>query len=60
MLIITYDLNFKTDMCGMDLKTCRLWQVHFEIVGKLDNLPYPGELVREVQNKSYYIYLSWT
>ncbi len=39
----------------MDLNICRLWQVHFEIVGKLDSLPYPGELVREVQNKSYYI-----
>lgn len=39
----------------MDLRTCRLWQVHFEIVGKLDNLPYPGEIIREVQNKSYYI-----
>jgi len=39
----------------MDLTTCRLWQVHFEIVGKLDSLPYPCELVREVQNKSYYI-----
>ncbi|MCK4981640.1 MAG: helix-turn-helix domain-containing protein [Victivallaceae bacterium] len=39
----------------MNLETCRLWQVHFEIVGKLDNLPYPGEIVREVQDKSYYI-----
>jgi len=39
----------------MNLKTCRLWQVHFEIIGKLDSLPYPGEIVREVQNKSYYI-----
>jgi len=39
----------------MDLRTCRLWQVHFEIVGKLDSLPYPGELVREIQHKSYYI-----
>jgi len=39
----------------MDLKNCRLWQVHFEIVGKLDNLPWPGEIVREIQNKSYRI-----
>ena len=39
----------------MDLKICRLWQVHFEIVGKLDSLPYPGEIVREVQHKSYCI-----
>jgi len=39
----------------MDLKTCRLWQVHFEIIGKLDNLPWPGEIVREEQNKSYRI-----
>jgi AraC-like DNA-binding protein len=39
----------------MNLETCRLWQVHFEIVGKLDNLPCPGEIVREVQHKSYYI-----
>ena len=40
---------------GTNFQTCRLWQVHFEIVGKLDNLPYPGELVREVQQKPYYI-----
>lgn len=39
----------------MDLKTCRLWQAHFEIVGKLDSLPYPHEIVREVQKKPYYI-----
>ena len=39
----------------MDLKNCRLWQVHFEIVGKLDSLPWPGEIVREVQNKLYRI-----
>lgn len=39
----------------MDFKNCRLWQVNFEIIGKLDSLPYPGEIVREVQNKSYYI-----
>lgn len=35
--------------------TCRLWEVHFEIVGKLGSLPYPQEVVREVQGKSYYI-----
>ncbi|MDD5698852.1 MAG: AraC family transcriptional regulator [Victivallaceae bacterium] len=36
--------------------TCRLWEVHFEITGRLDSLPYPGEIVREVQKKpSYYI-----
>lgn len=39
----------------MDLTNCRIWQVHFEIVGKLDSLPYPGEIVREVQDKSYHI-----
>lgn len=39
----------------MDLTNCRLWQVHFEIVGKLDSLPYPAEIVREVQHKSYHI-----
>jgi hypothetical protein len=39
----------------MNLESCRLWQVHFEIVGKLENLPYPGEIVSEMQNKSYYI-----
>ncbi len=39
----------------MNFATCRLWQVHFEIVGKLDDLPYPGELVREQQNKPYHI-----
>lgn len=39
----------------MDLKNCRLWQVHFEIVGKLDSLPYPCEIVLEEQNISYCI-----
>ena len=39
----------------MNLTNCRIWQVHFEIVGKLDSLPYPGEIVREVQHKSYRI-----
>ena len=39
----------------MDLTNCRIWQVHFEIVGKLNSLPYPGEIVREVQHKSYHI-----
>jgi AraC-like DNA-binding protein len=40
---------------NMDLNNCRLWQVHFEIAGKLESWPYPGEIVREEQNKSYYI-----
>ncbi|MDD5599214.1 MAG: AraC family transcriptional regulator [Victivallaceae bacterium] len=39
----------------MTFKNCRLWQVHFEIAGKLDSLPYPQEIVREVQKKPYYI-----
>ncbi len=39
----------------MNLKTCRLWEVRFEVIGKLDSLPYPFEIVREVQNKSYHI-----
>ena len=39
----------------MNLSTCRLWQIHFEIVAKLNSLPCPDEIVREVQGKSYYI-----
>jgi AraC-like DNA-binding protein len=39
----------------MDLRTCRLWEMHFEITGKLESLPYPFEVVREIETKSYYI-----
>lgn len=39
----------------MDRKTCRLWQVHFEVSNPLENLPCPFEIVREVQTKPYYI-----
>ena len=39
----------------MDLKTCRIWQVHFEVSGLLESMPHPFELVREVQQKPYYI-----
>lgn len=39
----------------MDFTTCRIWQVNFEVSGLLESLPYPSELVREVQQKPYYI-----
>ena len=39
----------------MDIKKVRIWETHFETIGKMNNMPYPGEVVREVERKGYSI-----
>ncbi|MFA7231873.1 MAG: AraC family transcriptional regulator [Victivallaceae bacterium] len=35
---------------GLDFAKCRMWEVKFEIPGRIKSLPYPGEVVEEIQS----------